>query len=96
MTKQLFAPALILLAGLASAGEISNPRIDYGAFKTNVERVGERRELHRVTEAEFLQMAADPDTVIYGYLNAYELGPLIDIHKTMIPFERDQRVVVTR
>jgi hypothetical protein len=24
----------------------------------------------------------------YGYTNVYELGPLIDIHKTIIPFER--------
>jgi phage shock protein E len=26
----------------------------------------------------------------YGYTNVYELGPLIDIHKTRIPFERGQ------
>jgi hypothetical protein len=26
----------------------------------------------------------------YGYANVYELGPLIDIHKTRIPFERTE------
>jgi phage shock protein E len=28
----------------------------------------------------------------YGYTNVYELGPLIDIKKTRIPFERNRRV----
>ena len=163
MARHFVIPVLIFFAGLASADEIPNPLIDYGAFKANVERVGELRESHRVTEAEFLRLAADPDTVVldarsrekfellhaagavnlslpdvteeelakvipskatriliycnnnfaneprafpskvlsaslnvytmnvlyaYGYINVYELGPLIDIHKTMIPFER--------
>jgi rhodanese-related sulfurtransferase len=28
----------------------------------------------------------------YGYTNVYELGPLIDIHKSIIPFERAEAV----
>jgi hypothetical protein len=33
----------------------------------------------------------------YGYTNVYELGPLIDIRKTSIPFERSQTTAqVTR
>lgn len=28
----------------------------------------------------------------YGYTNVYELGPLIDIRKTLIPFERGRRI----
>ena len=28
----------------------------------------------------------------YGYTNVYELGPLIDIHQTLIPFERARAV----
>ena len=33
----------------------------------------------------------------YGYTNVYELGPLIDIRKSIIPFERTEAVAqVTR
>ena len=28
----------------------------------------------------------------YGYTNVYELGPLIDIHKSILPFERAEAV----
>jgi hypothetical protein len=167
VAKQFIAPILILIAGFASAEEIPNPLIDYQAFKEGVARVGEIRENHRVTENEFMIMAADPKTIIldarsremfellhvmgaknlclpdisetelarvlpskstrgviycynnflnereafpskslsaslnvytmnvlhaYGYTNVYELGPLIDIRKTVIPFERGRRV----
>ncbi len=169
MARQFIAPVLILFAGLALAEEvpsplISNPLIDYGAFERGVERVGAVREQLRVTEREFIRMAAERSTVIldarsaekfallhvkgaknlslpditeeelaklipskstriliycnnnfanepkafpskdlsaslnvytmnvlfaYGYTNVYELGPLIDIRKTRIPFERE-------
>jgi rhodanese-related sulfurtransferase len=162
---------LLLLAGAAQSAEIPNPLIDYGAFQNGVERVGAVREKHRVTEIEFLHMAADPATVIldarsaekyrllhargaknlslpditeqelakiipskstriliycnnnftnepaafpakslsaslnvytmnvlfaYGYTNVYELGPLIDIRKSIIPFERAEAVAQVR
>jgi hypothetical protein len=32
----------------------------------------------------------------YGYTNVYELGPLIDIRKTLIPFERGERLTAVR
>jgi len=167
MVRQFMAPVLLLFAGLAFADEIPNPLIDYDAFRSGVERVGEVRETRRVTEPEFMRMAADPSTVIldarsaekfgllhvrgaknlslpditeqelakiipskstrvliycnnnftnepqafpvknlsaslnvytmnvlfaYGYTNVYELGPLIDIHKTIIPFEQSHAV----
>ena len=168
MAKQLVALLMVSLAGLAAAEErsqppIDNPLIDYGAFQSGVERVGQVRENLRLTEREFLRMARDPSTVIldarsaekfallhvrgaknlslpditeeelakiiparstriliycnnnflneprafpsknfsaslnvytmnvlfaYGYTNVYELGPLIDIRKSIIPFER--------
>ena len=171
MAKQFFAPILMLFAALASADEIPNPLIDYGAFQSGVVRVGEVREKHRVTELGFITMAGDPSTVIldarsaekfallhvkgaknlslpdmteaelakvipakstriliycnnnfsnepeafpakdlsaslnvytmnvlhaYGYTNVYELGPLIDIRKTLIPFERDSSVAAVK
>jgi phage shock protein E len=158
---------LIAISSFAAADDIPNPLIDYAAFQTNVGRVGELRETHRVTEREFLRMAADARTVIldmrsrekfellhvkgavnlslpdvtaeelakiipskaariliycnnnftneprafpaknlsaslnvyvmnvlyaYGYTNVYELGPLIDIKKSVIPFERAERL----
>ena len=167
MAQQFLAPILILLAGLASAEEIPNPLIDYDAFQAGVARVGEVRNSRRVSEIEFMVLAADPATVIldarshekfallhvkgarnlslpditeeelarvipskstrvliycnnnflnepkafpsknlgaslnvytmnvlfaYGYTNVYELGPLIDIHKSILPFERAEAV----
>jgi len=161
--KQFLIPALVLFVSLARAEEIPNPLIDYAAFQNGVEKVGQVREKLRLTEREFLRMAADPATVIldarsaekfallhvkgaknlslpditeqelakiipgkstriliycnnnflnepaafpsknlsaslnvytmnvlfaYGYQNVYELGPLIDIRKSIIPFER--------
>ena len=172
MLKRLTVPCLMLFAALAQAKDIPNPLIDYAAFQATVERVGEVREDHRVTELVFIAMAADPGTVVldarsrekfellhikgaknlslpditaedlakvipakstriliycnnnflnepdafpskalsaslnvytmnvlysYGYTNVYELGPLIDIRKTLIPFVRNQRLAaVTR
>ena len=152
---------------MAQAQEIPNPLIDYAAFQATVERVGEIREDHRVTEPVFIAMSADTQTVVldarsrekfellhvkgaknlslpditeaelarvipskstriliycnnnflnepeafpsktlsaslnvytmnvlysYGYTNVYELGPLIDIRKTLIRFERGRRI----
>ena len=169
MIKQVLA--FMLVAGAAQAAEIPNPLIDYGAFQSGVERVGDVREGHRVSEFEFVHMTRDPSTVIldarsaekfallhvrgaknlslpditeqelakiipskstriliycnnnftnepgafpaknlaaslnvytmnvlfaYGYTNVYELGPLIDIRKSIIPFDRAEVVAQVR
>ena len=148
--------------GSVASSRIPNPMIDYPGFQRGVDDVGKVREERRITEAEFLEMASDPDTIIfdarsdakfellhvkgakhlslpdvtaaelgkiipakqtriliycnnnfaneptalpgkappaslnlytfntlysYGYKNVYELGPLIDIRTTKIPFE---------
>jgi len=64
MRLRFTVTVLTLFVGLASAGEIPNPLIDYGAFQADVQKVGELRKTRRVTEAEFIRMSANPGTVI--------------------------------
>jgi len=141
---------------------IPNPMIDYKGFSANVFTVGNLRNERRISEEDFIRMAAEPNTIIldarsdskyamlhirgarhlslpdftaseiakiipdtstriliycnnnfmneqralpskaataslnlytfntlysYGYQNVYELGPLIDIKKSILPFE---------
>ncbi len=163
-TPQIFL--LILIAtGLSLKAEdpqIPNPLIDYKGFMANAAEVGKLRETRRISELEFLRMAAEPGTIVfdarndakferlhvkgavhldltnatsgdlakvipdkstciliycnnnflnepralatkapptslniytfntlygYGYKNVYELGPLLDIKKSILPFE---------
>jgi hypothetical protein len=161
MAHRILIVAATLFAVAASAADIPNRLIDYPAFQDNVTSVRELRDKRRVTEAQFLRMAADPGTIIldarsrekfellhvkgarnlslpditaeelakivpskstriliycnnnflneprafptkapaaslnihtinvlfaYGYTNVYELGPLIDVQRTRIPF----------
>lgn len=160
-TTRLLA-AIIFVAPFAAAAEPANPAIDYPGFQKLTVSLGSVRENMRVSEAEFLRMAAEPGTVIldarsadkfanihvkgalhlaftdftadaleklipdkstriliycnnnfenepvnfasksftvslniqtfinlhaYGYKNVYELGPLLDVKTTRIPFE---------
>lgn len=41
-----------------------NPAIDYEAFAKNVLEVGRLRKSRRISEEDFLRMAAEPDTII--------------------------------
>jgi len=141
---------------------IPNPLIDYPGFLRDASEIGKLREAHRISEDDFLRMAAEPGTIVfdarsdskfamlhiqgathlaltdataadlakvipdkstriliycnnnfeneqrafaskvattslniytfntlygYGYKNVYELGPLLDIRKSKIPFE---------
>lgn len=158
-------PILALLASLISleAEEIPNPAIDYAGFARLTNELQPLREKCRVTEEEFLKLAAEPGTLIldartkehydrihikgakhlaftdftaealarvipdkntrvliycnnnfdnepvhfarkcvsvalnvqtfvnlhaYGYTNVRELGPLLDVKTTRIPFEK--------
>jgi len=162
MTRSVVLAGLILCTGTICAEEIPNRLIDYEAFKEQVEQVGRIRKERRITEEQFIRMAAEPSTIIldarsdskfaalhvkgathlsftdfteeelarvipakdtriliycnnnflnepyalaakapsaslnlntfnalfsYGYKNVYELGPLLDAHKTKIEFE---------
>ncbi len=164
-------PLLIaMLATSLSAADqkIPNRLIDYDGFMKNAAEVAKLREKNRVTEEQFIKMAAEPNTVIYdarndakfamlhvkgakhldltstsaedlaklfpdksvriliycnnnflnepaaliskaapaslniytfntlytyGYTDVYELGPLLDINKTKIPFEGTRAAV---
>lgn len=162
----LLVLTLSIAGSFARAEGIPNPKIDYPGFLSDAAKVAEIREARRVTEEEFLRMAADPSTVIldarsaekyrllhirgarnlslpdmtaeelariipdkgtrvliycnnnfereprafpsktvsaslniytynslygYGYTNVYELGPLLDIGKSRLPFEGELR-----
>jgi hypothetical protein len=74
-----FAIALLFAAAAAaaaSAADIPNRLIDYGKFEAEVNRVGERRGSHRVTESQFIRMAKDPETVILDARSAEKFALL--------------------
>ena len=70
------AIVLLFVAATATAADIPNRLIDYGKFETQVNRVGEERERHRVTEADFIRMAADRETVILDARSAAKFALL--------------------
>lgn len=54
-----------VVTGPASTGPaIANPAIDYDAFEASVAKVRKLRQTRRISEAEFMAMAADKDTVV--------------------------------
>lgn len=64
MVNRLAVSLLFLYALPAPAAEAPNPLIDYDGFQRNVAEVAELRESRRISEEEFIRMAADPHTVI--------------------------------
>jgi rhodanese-related sulfurtransferase len=64
MKARLMLAGLFLFGGQTWAAEILNPLIDYRAFQTSVFEVGAIREGRRVTEKQFIRMAADPGTIV--------------------------------
>ena len=56
--------ALLLAVSLAQAQEPVNRLIDYQGFERNVSEARALREARRVSEAEFIRMAAQPGTVV--------------------------------
>ena len=64
------------MAGRLRPEEIPNRLIDYGKFETQVMRVGEMRGEHRVTEAQFIRMARDSNTVILDARSAEKFALL--------------------
>jgi phage shock protein E len=64
-------PVLLLTLALGfstlteGAEKIPNRLIDYQTFLKDAQKVGELRAQRRVTEEQFLRLAADPTTVVY-------------------------------
>ncbi|TWT32865.1 rhodanese-like domain-containing protein [Blastopirellula retiformator] len=52
------------LAPAEAAAEFANPLIDYDGFAQEAEVVRTIREPRRVSEAEFIEMAKDPQTIV--------------------------------
>jgi hypothetical protein len=67
--KTISALLLTLALGFTTltegAEKIPNRLIDYQTFMKDAQKVGELRAQRRVTEEQFLKLAADPATVIY-------------------------------
>lgn len=58
---------LSLISGSVAfaAGNIPNKQIDYKTFQRNVQAVADVREARRITEDEFVKMAAEPGTIVF-------------------------------
>ena len=65
---RLAAPLLLLVLSCASMAQTARPPanqlVDYEAFARNVGEVRALRESRRVSEADFMRMAREPDTVV--------------------------------
>jgi phage shock protein E len=77
MNARLWVCATMLSAVPAFAADIATPLIDYDTFASNVVQVGEFRDSRRVTEAQFIRMAAQPGTVV---LDARSAGMFARLH----------------
>jgi len=68
VAKRLMAATLLVgfsWGGLAQTNNIPNPLIDYDGFLTNAAKVAVLRNTHRVTEGQFIEMANEPDTIVF-------------------------------
>jgi phage shock protein E len=67
LPERAVAPRLVFVACLwGSAGAVAhgNPLIDYAGFAAHVAEVQRVRESRRISEAQFMRMAREPNTVV--------------------------------
>ena len=76
MRKTLMLAGLLCAANAVCAQDIPNRLIDYDAFASQVSAVGQWRKTHRVSEAEFIRMSADPATVVLDARSAEKYAEL--------------------
>lgn len=69
-------PFLALFSGVSLAEDIPNRLIDYTAFEKQVNTVGAERQARRLSEQEFLRMAAEPGTVVLDARSARKFALL--------------------
>jgi phage shock protein E len=68
--------SLLVCVAPASAQDMPNPLIDYAAFQENVAEVADLRAKRRISERQFIRMAAEPATVILDARSAEMYGLL--------------------
>lgn len=64
MKTILLLPVFLVLPYVLGAAEPPNPQIDYLGFVQLAGSLTETREQNRVSEADFIRMAAEPGTVV--------------------------------
>jgi len=64
------------VAAAPAADEADNPQIDMPAFLEAARAAAEHRRTHRVGEAEFLRMMAEPGTIVLDARSAQRYGEL--------------------
>jgi len=71
-------PVFLLAAfvTLHAADPMPNPLIDYPGFLANAGKVEKLRESHRLTEREFIEMAAEPGTIVLDARSANRFAQL--------------------
>ncbi len=76
MYKIVALLGLSIAAASAMAQQIPNRLIDYDGFAAQVAHVGQARQRHRITEAEFIRMAQEPGTVVLDARSAEKYAQL--------------------
>ena len=74
--KIMAGAAMALFSTLVLAEDIPNQFIDYGSFQENVSVVGKLRETRRVSERQFIRLAAQPGTVVLDARSARKFSLL--------------------
>jgi len=76
MKRNLMVALLVALNSAATSREPANPNIDYQAFARQVVQVGELREQRRLSEEEFMRLAAEAGTVVLDARSAEKFAQL--------------------
>ena len=61
----IFGLGLLAVATQAQTNKISNPLVDYDTFLSHAADIGKLRSERRVTEEQFVQMSAQPGTIVF-------------------------------
>ncbi len=59
-----FVFGMMATVAVGKQEKIPNPQIDYVGFYKDAKKVGDLREQRRISEADFMRMASDPQTIV--------------------------------